>query len=523
MRKLLRLDGLLLIAPAAAIAPFIVLSFFNHPQNDDYVAAVWTRTLGVLGATIRWYDSWSARYTAVAAMSSILNPLVLGSVGAYKLMVAITILLLILSLYVFLTAFTSHMVGRRDVLVITLFMVALYLLQMPDIAESLYWMACAVCYQYAIILLLLQSALMIRLSRVTTTGQRVLVLLTTMLVVFLTAGTNELAMVLQCEIIVLWIVFGARHQTQAAPARQPSGKGRRPGRPRQPEPPRRAERLRHEPRRWPYREAALLLGASLIACAIVLLAPGTRVRNSYGHHDLPSTLHSVFATGWHYIVHWLTATPVIPLALLFLRAASTRITIRLPFSIHPGASLLVFLATYFGMFVPSFYGANKLETHTVSIIYFVFLLGVFVNTCIVVQYLRGRAGGRVPYPIPDRVVQGRMVPAALWGITLVLALAPASNLRTAYADLLSGSAYHYDRQQEERYALIRECRSLQCDVPALRDRPRSIFWFENAVDEARDDPFFLRYKDNSFAAYFGKRRIRLADVGTRSGSNARSD
>jgi len=86
---------------------------------------------------------------------------------------------------------------------------------------------------------------------------------------------------------------------------------------------------------------------------------------------------------------------------------------------------------YFGLFFPSFYGTGVLETRTVDIIYFYFLIG-----------LRRERPGR-GRSFPDRL--GPLVASLTSGRLLVIALLirsgvrhSPSHLRTAYHDCCRG-------------------------------------------------------------------------------------
>ena len=98
---------------------------------------------------------------------------------------------------------------------------------------------------------------------------------------------------------------------------------------------------------------------------------------------------------------------------------------------------------------------------------------------------------------------------ALVAAIVLMTVLPSSNLRVAYADLASGAAARYDAEQRRRYELIQACSGPVCPVPPLSDPPRTLFFFENAVDTGRDDAFFERYKDFAFAGYFYRRRVLL--------------
>lgn len=470
IKKWFQKEHILIIGSAfAVILPFLILSFFNHPQNDDYVAAASTKAMGCIQSSIRWYMTWSARYFSMLIMNGSLNPLILGSFFAYKLSAVVTILFLISAMYAFICEITSHRFGVVQTLSGALSITALYLFQVPGIAYSIYWMTGAVCYQYSIILFLITCTMLLIQER---TGRELssssLFATIASFTVFFTAGANELYMILQIEVLAIVIIL------KLASRQKVSG------------------------------ILLLLLAIALVSFSIVVFAPGTRARDSYSQHNFWLAVQSAFIYGSEYIIHWITASPLVPATALFTLTAIRQTRPLLPFTINPILSSFLFIATYYGMFFPPFYNAGTLQPYTVSIIYFFFLIGIIIHIMLFVdRYAGQRRSSHLSYPV---------IKMTLWALLVIMVLAPDSNMKTAYADLFTGTAYRYNEELSERYAAIKACRSFTCDVAPLKDQPRTIFFFENAVDEKKDSPFFLQYKDNGYAYYFGKRRIRLTET-----------
>lgn len=468
MKKWFGIDNLLLTGLLAAIAPFIILAFFNHASNDDYVAASTARSVGFIKSFLFTYNAWSSRYFPMTITLSYANPLILESFIAYKFAALLTIGLLFYSFFFFFHALMASVLDKKNTALLSLAVLALYLSHMPDIAGSLYWLTGAVCYQYGIILILFAAGLMIRLSSVEKTSKtpKVLLVLLACITVFLAGGTNEIAMLLQCEIIALAIVF-----TYIAKRRIDS-------------------------------VLILLFAVSLVAFCIVMFAPGIKARSSYGKHDGWFALQSSIRYGSTYLYQWLTTTPLIPAAILFASLLSKQKKFRLPFAIHPVVFFLIFIVTFYGMFFPPFYGADTLQTYTVSFLYGYFLIGMFLTLCLTLQHLAMHTSRQFPS-------FNKQVTVSLWLAAILLIGIPGSNLKTAWSDLLSGTAYRYDKELNERYEAIKACQAFTCDVAPLKNIPRTIYFYETAVDEKTDTPFLLQYKDNSYAHYFGKNRIRV--------------
>jgi len=459
--------ALMLVVLVCLVAPFIILSLYNHPQNDDYVYAAHAKYLGFADANIRWYVTWSGRYTTTALLS--INPIIWGDFGAYQFITAATVILLCLSLFYFLREATRRELAAVDAAIAALALAALFLTKMPNLAEGLYLMAGDVCLHLGNILLVTVIGLLFHIERSRDGLRKTFLSAAAAVLIIAGVGTNELSMVLLDGFLLLGLLFFWLRD------RRLSG-------------------------RW-----LLFVAVSVAASAVVLFAPGNLARfQSTASHDFWLAVRSSLVQGSGYLGEWLFGTPVVLIAVLFLPAVAALSRARLPRAFHPAAVLAFSLLVYFGLFFPSFYGTGLLETRTVDIIYFYFLIAFAANVLVAVGHSRDRLG-----PLVASLTSGRsLVIALLIGAAFVI---PPSHLRTAYHDLLSGTASGYDRELWDRYRMIRECRTLVCEVPRLRNRPASIFYFENAVDEKEDTPWYQGYRDNGYAALFGKRRIRLAD------------
>ena len=77
-----------------------------------------------------------------------------------------------------------------------------------------------------------------------------------------------------------------------------------------------------------------------------------------------------------------------------------------------------------------------------------------------------------------------------------------NNVGLACFDLFKGTAYHYDREMNERYRGIQACASDTCEVSALKYVPASIYYSDMTTDE--ND-----WKNKIYAQYFSKKALRI--------------
>jgi hypothetical protein len=457
-----------LVAAAATLAPFFILFLYAHPQNDDWVLAVSVESAGVLGATEGWLRSWSGRYSAI--FLNLLTPLGARSLDGWRLANAAYALAVPLGTWAIVSVLSPRSSGRLDRLAVAAILAALLYAGMPNPASGLYWMNGSVCYGVGEGLALLTVACTLAAERVH--GRVVWAVTTTAaLLAAIAAGMNEAIALLL--IGTLGVIFAVRLQ-----------------------------------RGSPAKAVALVLAVSLAGLATIWFMPGTQIRMAYaappGGRSLLPLLARTLEVAARNAAQWSDLTPLLPAALL-LALTTTRARVReadwtLP---HPGLVAPVALAAYIGtVFVP-LYGSGDIPPHTLNLLHAVFVYGVLLTAACTGAWLAVRRPAAAS--LPTWVGLAACLAAA------ALAVIPESAGRTAWSDLLSGRASQYVHSMEERYRLIARCGPI-CVVPRIENPPRTIVWFEDAVDDARDGAFFLRYKDNSYARYFRKARIRLVPL-----------
>lgn len=454
------ISRIIIVSAFLVILPFFFLSFFNHPQNDDYVYAAWTRHYGFAEANARWFLVWSGRYLTTAILSA--GPLVFGSFGAYKIIPALIIAVLFGGLYFFIRSVYADRITRSNKLVLSLAVLALYFTIMPTVAEGIYWMSGGVCYQLGSALFLVTAGLICR--QYLQARKTILPTMLAAVLILAAIGTNEvtmLSLVAFLGTLFLYQLFMNKSLNV---------------------------------------QTAVLLTVTVLGTAIVFLSPGNQARFAMTRPNLTEALQATVVTGSTYLLRWLFLSPLLPVALLWYGNRSSQKPL-LSFRVHPLFSMPLFLGVYYALFFPSFYGTGRVEDRTVNVIALFFLVGFFVNIAILIDY---------------RAAVQQRIAALSTGFSLVavasilfILVAASPPVRTAYGDLFSGRAVVYDRELTERYRIIRECPWMVCEVPPLSSVPKTVYFFENALDDRRESDFLKGYKDSGFAYYFGKARVRL--------------
>jgi len=484
-------ENLILCGLIVLFIPFLLLCFFTHPQNDDFNYSLKTITLGYLGANICWYKFWSGRYFSTALLS--MNPLVVRDFGVYKLVTAGTIILVLYAFYFFVNRMFSTILEKKKIVIISLALFILYLARMPSLVQGFYFMTSAVTYQSGNILFLIICGYLFRIRKFSDQQRNILITLILSALIFASAGTNEVNMVLTLEICVLCFL-------------------------------------------WDYivhRRMNVLLAVatstSIISTAIVVLAPGSGRRfETTRHLDLISALQSSLTYGASSAAQWFILTPLLPIGLLSVPVLSKWLARRkvLPFTVSPLWSLTVSSMMYVSLFFPSFYSTAHVEARTVNVIYLFFLISIFFNIVILIDNATDR-GKEL------KVFSSRIGILMLCALILIMFIVPRSNVKTAISDLVTGSAYYYDKELKQRYQIINDCRNRQgdvdpyvgkgedlrldiqqadneiCQVPPLKHTPKSIYFDEMALDPRKNESYnIIRYK-LTYAYYFQRRAIIL--------------
>jgi hypothetical protein len=133
------------------LLPFIIISFFNLPANDDFWNANTVIQNGRLGAVAHFYETVSGRYFSNFLMS-FLNTLPDGKTWIFKIWPIVVVVLIIMSQYFFYKSIFQKFISNNKLLFAALIFTSLHIVNMRSLFEGLYWMSSTICYQIAIIL-----------------------------------------------------------------------------------------------------------------------------------------------------------------------------------------------------------------------------------------------------------------------------------------------------------------------------------------------------------------------------------
>lgn len=426
INSFLKSSNFIFFIGAFSILPFLVISVFNNPFADDFCYHNKSRDLGFWKAQSYWYNEWSGRYFASAILS--LKSLISESFLVYKLIPILLICLLFIALYLLSSAVFSTY-NKRDLLVITFFILSIFIAQMPSIVEGFYWLAGAVTYQLSNILTLFFLFFLIEL--ITTKKNKFLILSTVFS--FFIIGSNEISMLLLSTIV--FIIFGYKSIQQ----------------------------------RKINLQLLTIVIAIIIFSVFEITAPGNYVRSS----EFPQKkqlFYSLFKSVYHLIDSLAIWLPLIFLSLLVLfdhfknNLASINSSL---FKVNPLIICITVLAIPFiGFFIGYWSMGWILPPRAINTIYLYFLLGTVYLFFVLF--------------VTTKQHNSLFVDLSKWAkkilfFIILIQMGFSKNIKTAYMDLIKGKAYHYNLELKNRYSLIKQSSNSKIYVPKLINTPKTIF------------------------------------------------
>ncbi len=404
-------NGALLVL-SLALLPFLILAAYCHPSADDFWLTNMVIAQGPWQAQADIRQNWSGRYTSMFLGS--FNPLVYRSFTFYKILPVLFFTFLTIGLYRFLVFLTQKQFSRKVCVALALAFLIIYLHQMHTVAQSFYWMSGAITYQTANILLVFFLASWYRYSRLEVNeqswGQKISI---TFLLVA-TIGCNETTMAMVAFLIgclVLISVFKRRADYFLI---------------------------------W-------LAMVTVVACSLVILAPGNTIRSQEYplQHDLDFALVYALLVPVNNSLNWLVNSPVFLISGLLLLAVAQKLPqLSLFTRIHPVVALIILYGCLASGYFVAYWSKHAASPpRAQDTIYFVFLLGWLVNLFIFIPYAQQR------YTIPTLPGYATHL-LLIWGIAFVF-YSKQSHVRTAYVDLLSGQASRYNQEMQARYTALK--------------------------------------------------------------------
>lgn len=431
------LIALILMAIAIAI-PFILLSGYVFPVNDDFSFALNHTGSSALVATIESWHTWSGRYTGTFISS--LNPLVVSDnpLALFPVYSATAVGVTLLAFLVCAMLAFSPRLGFLRSAASGALLFALYITLCPSIAQEFYWFSSITCYTLPTILLLL----FLSLQRFSKGPALYVAAFAAAMLAFLLPGCNEVTAVL----FVTTVAYMAY--------------------------------IQRSPRFFIY------LAVAVAGILLVISSPGNSVRMTAqlsAHPYLWSLAVSLFQTiVWAFL--WL---PTLLLAtLIWLPLCGLRLAALPIFRVRLRDFIIFAVVAVFLSHIPPTLGLSSIMTdRTANALLPFYILFYFWGVSIWASSRREKIRA---FFEGDFMKRRGVKLAFFYSFFAVTLLSPEGNVAEACADLFSGEAAGYHSRQLHRLDVARsEARpDTLITLPALEYYPGSIYVNDLPADSA---------------------------------------
>lgn len=464
-RKPFSLTAYLILLGLLAILPFLLLNLYNHPANDDFGFATRDVCKDFLTAQADLYRYWSGRYFGTA--SSRINPIINYNFTAYKIYSFVVIVIYITAFIFFFRSILSKILSFKNILAISLLVVVVLLVTMPDIAQGLYWFSGYITYLGASIYTLFLFGILVILSNSRSEPSAAILKSISFVLVFAIAGSNELSMIILNATLQLLLIA-----------------------------------------QWQLKKRVTAFHLSLFVFAlllglVVVLAPGNFVRMD-GQEKAGNLLFALGGAGlltFLSLLKWGFLMLIFSLLylLLWARPVYTYTKDNAIFSAPVTLTIIWYLSTNFVMhFLFTYATGFRASTRVENVIHFFFIFGWFY----LLQVIVNKYGHLIFRAIP---AGSPLVTSILAAMFTLQTFSLESNVTTAYLDLISGRAATFNRELNARYRYLKTSDCTSCPITPVTELPKSLYIF----NELRPDEVAEMGITDDFAVYWGKQETYL--------------
>ncbi|HVU53889.1 MAG TPA: hypothetical protein VHD83_02490 [Puia sp.] len=458
------------------LLPFFLISFFNHPLGDDYWATDLARRLGFWRAQVELYNTVPPRWLDLGI--SCLGPLTWGNFWGYKVIPVVFILLIIAAVAELFRTLSKDGdsagdgdnagATRKDCYGLAILFTAVFLSAAPGIGGGIYWVAAVNVFGVGLLLFICWVNLLLIWYR----GTRSRWVLAGIGVCFLgMAGSNEIITVVSLVVLgavnvyrigrkrgidratvlvlILWglsagFVACFKGVSNRYILMQTADSGKL----------------------WYSAGFSILVSGFCIfkaltspfclAALIVAYEPFVRWgRKMYGRQQELLNAVSYFTAAWLFILF------IIPFIVLYLSG------------LHPPYRVVNYVL-FFQLAGLMYFGALAVNG----------ALGKTFAARMIDQtrMARGRAALARLGRYRNMAVAALLIMGFMW----------KNNVSTAARELVSGSAYQYDREMNQRYQLILQCKADSCVVPRLRHTSITLRYDSADLDDPHLNDYFQK-------------------------------
>lgn len=438
-------ETILIILLAISVIPFCILAFFNHPAGaDDYF--FWDRMekAGFVKALLSLYNNWSGRFFTHAEL--LVFPFIYRTVDGYKLFTLILMLAFFLSLYLLVTVLFRNSIDLKERILFSLSIIFMYFYGMDTISQGFYWLISTIVYHNTIILILFFIIFYILFCNEKTSWKKYIYIFILCVTAASISGSNEIALAITFMLVTLFFITDIFFKKKINPYLLP------------------------------------VIITIFISSYIVFKSSGTQLRADKfsANRDLFNSVFLSIQVLFEQFLNWTFASPLLVLTILlipvFLKIAKQKNENYNMFCLSPFFSLVTgFIFLFVCIFLSVYSIGHYPFGRTLNFLYFLFLILWFYNALVIIFYLNKKYENK-KITIPKFVY-------AILIFAMVIFIFAGSNLRTAYSDLFTGTAYRFNIEMNERYKYLAESKSDTIVLNSLQNFPKTIYPFDLTDDE----------------------------------------
>ncbi len=457
-------NALNLLLLSSVLLPLLALAYYNHPSAaDDYGYIDTVFKFGWREAMHYYYTGWTGRYFGILLNHS--NPLLFHSIVGFKVLAALMLLGMVAAFYSLARQLTPTF-SRLTHLGFASVLFFLFIWQIPSLPSFFYWMAAFVTYTVPSLLTFGWIVVVLRWYQLKSNRMKILTGIWAGFLVFAVIGCSE------PNLLTILILIAGYWGYQILFHRQVDG---------------------------------LMLGvaaAAALGCLLYFTAPGLDVRlgGNPMSGNIPFSVVSSFkmlgslAAGWFY-----TPLPFFT-ALWWMVLSRLTPTERRYFAVPFWYVFMVYIGVLAAQLFTSYYGIGIDPTdREIDLADLFFLVGWFYGTGVLYHWTNRL------FSLPGVAWPMQGVAVVMLGLYLAFYFKKNTNVRMIYGDLLSGKAAAYDAELYRRYALIDSTQGPTVYLPALENRPPSLY-----IDDINEN--HNHWWNKLMAGYYGKEAIYLKEV-----------
>ena len=449
------LKGLLLFMLVAVILPLIILSFYNHPNIDDFVIANIVHKSGIFGTQKFLYFNQTGRYFSDFILC--LNPLTFDAYSAYKFNSIVLLLLYLTATYWLCGKLFKNLTITGKLTLTSVFVLA-FISHMPGIAEGVFWLSGS--YNTFIPDILTLFLLGCMLGYYSSPNKKLYFTLSALLIGAI-IGCYEINMVFIDLFILMFFLLTL---------------------------------VKRNKLQFPL----TLLIACIFFSIVSITAPGNSTRGlTYPNaHNIVYTLTQTFLNGKATLIKWLPFMLLIGVLLfeLLFQGDTINKDIYSVFNFQPRIILLLALVIPFvGLFI-CFWSEGRFPLPRMEDgVYFYFTLAmIYFSLSCIYQIKKNH---------PDFKLH--MDLKVIFILVLIYAsFFQTNNITLAYKDITSGTASAYNKERIERDSLLRNSKSDSCTIKALKNVPATLLFCEIPNDTSQ-------WVNESFRTYYHKKYLKV--------------